>query len=67
MTNHLKPPQKTLLRQYFTGTLILHGVQSPKNRAFSLFSYFFHILEALPPSHIAKKRRNPYIFCVLKT
>jgi len=68
MNNHLNQPQKTPLRQYFSNTLILQGFQPPKNTTFSAFlPYFLHILEALPTSHIIKKRRNPYIFYVLKT
>jgi len=67
MTNHLNQPQKTLLRQYFSETLILQGFQPPKNRAFSTFlPYFLHILEAIPIYYITKKRRNPYIFYVLE-
>jgi hypothetical protein len=66
MNNHLNPLQKTPLRQYFAKTFILQGFQLPKNAIFSPFlPYFFPILEALPPSHITKKRRNPYIFYVL--
>ena len=66
MTNHLNPSQKTPLRQYFARTLILQGFQPPKNTTFSPFlPYFLHILEVLSPSHITKKRRNPYIFYVL--
>lgn len=68
MNNHLNQPQKTPLRQYFAKTLILQGFQPHKNATFSTFlPYFLHILEALITSHIAKKRRNPYIFYVLKT
>jgi len=67
MTNHLNQSQKMPLRQYFAKTLILQGFQLPKNTIFRAFlPHFLPILEALPPSHITKKRRNPYIFCVLK-
>jgi len=67
MTNHLSQPQKTPLRQYFSESLILQGFQPPKNTTFSPFlPHFLPILEALSLSHITKKRRNPYIFCVLK-
>jgi len=67
MNNHLRPPQETLLRQYFAKTLILQGFQPAKNRAFNPFlPHFLHILEVLPLSHITKKRRNPYIFYVLE-
>jgi hypothetical protein len=67
MKNHLRPPQKTLLRQYFSEGLILQGFQTAKNGDFSPFlPYFFPILEPLPPSLITKKRRNPYIFYVLE-
>ena len=67
MTNHLNPPQKTLLRQYFTKTLILQSFQAHKNAYFSPFlPHFLPILEALPTPHITKKRRNPYIYCVLE-
>jgi len=34
MTNHLNPPKKTLLRQYFAKTLILQGFQPAKNTTF---------------------------------
>jgi len=64
MTNHLNPSQKTPLRQYFDKTLILQGFQTTKNSAF--LPYFLHIFEALSTSHVTKKRRNPYIFYVLK-
>jgi hypothetical protein len=48
MNNHLTQPQKTLLRQYFSKTLILQGFQTAKNRAFSPFlSHFLPILEVL--------------------
>jgi len=67
MNNHLRPPQETLLRQYFAETLTLQGFQAPKNRAFNPFlPHFLHILEVQSTSHITKKRRNPYIFYVLK-
>jgi hypothetical protein len=67
MNNRLRPPQETLLRQYFTEILILQGFQLPKNAIFNTFlPYFLHILEALPTSHITKKRRNPYVICVLE-
>jgi hypothetical protein len=55
MNNHLRPPQKMLLRQYFTKTLILQDFQTPKNRVFSPFlPYFLPILETLLLSHITK-------------
>ena len=67
MNNHLRPPQKTPLRQYFATILILQDFQPPKNRAFSPFlPHFLPILEVLAPSDKTKKRRNPYIFYVLK-
>jgi hypothetical protein len=51
MTNHLRHPQKTPLRQYFAETLILQGFQTAKNGVFSAFlPYFLPILEALPLS-----------------
>ena len=65
--NHHRPPQKTQLRPFFSESLTLQGFQTAKNRVFSLFLlYFLHILEALPISFIVKKRRNPYIYCVLE-
>ena len=68
MTNHLNPSQKTLLRQNFAKTLILQVFQLPKNATFRPFlPHFLHISEALTLSCITKKRRNPYIYCVLKT
>jgi len=68
MTNHLKLPQKTPLRQYFSESLILQGFQSAKNRVFSPFlPYFLLVLEMLKTSHITKKRGNSYISCVLET
>jgi hypothetical protein len=68
MTNHLKPPQKTSLRQYFSESLILQGFQAAKNRVFSPFlPYFLLVLEMLKTSHITKKRGNPYVYCVLET
>ena len=67
MTNHLNQPQKTFPRQYFSESLILQGFQPLKNRDFITFlPHFLHILEVLLTSHITKKRRNPYIYCVLK-
>jgi len=67
MTNHLNQPQKTPLRQYFSESLILQGFQATKNTTFNPFlPHFLHILEALSTSHITKKRRNPYIFYVLR-
>jgi len=67
MNNHLNQPQKTPLRQYSAKTLILQGFQPRKNTTFSPFlPHFLPILEPLPLSHIAKKRRNPYIYCVLE-
>jgi len=67
MNNHLNQPQKTPLRQKNSESLILQGFQPPKNATFSPFlPYFLPILEALPTSHITKKRRNPYIFYVLE-
>jgi len=55
MTNHLKPRQKMLLRQYFAKTLILLGFQHPKNTNFSPFlPHFVLILEALMLFHITK-------------
>jgi len=67
MNNHLNPPQKTLLRQYFSESLILQGFQTAKNRVFrSFLPYFLYILEALPTSYITKKRRNPYVYYVLE-
>jgi len=57
MTNHLRPPQQTQLRQYFSESLILQGFQAAKNRVFSPFlPYFFHILEELLTANITKKR-----------
>jgi len=57
MTNHLKPLQETPLRQYFAKTIVLQGFQPPKNTTFSPFlPHFLHILEALTPPHITKKR-----------
>jgi len=68
MNNHLNQPQKTLLRQYFSESLILQGFQPAKNATFSAFlPHFLHILEPLSTSYITKKRRNPYILYVLKT
>ena len=56
-----------LLRQYFAKTLILQDFQPPKNTIFSAFlPHFLHILEALLIFHITRKRRNPYVYCVLK-
>ena len=67
MTNPLNPSQKTLLRQYFSQSLILQGFQTAKNRAFNPFlPCFFLILETLSSFHITKKRRNPYVFYVLE-
>jgi len=67
MNNHLRPPQKTQLRQYFVESFILQGFQTAKNRVFSPFlPYFLHILEPLSTSYITKKRRKPYIYCVLE-
>ena len=67
MTNHLKPPQETLLRPYFVKTLILQGFQAHENVYFSPFlPCFLHILEALTLSYLTKKRRNPYIYYVLE-
>jgi len=67
MTNPLTTPQKMPLRQYFAKTLILQGFRPPKNINFSPFlTHFLSILEALSPSPIIKKRRNLYIFYVLK-
>ena len=63
MNKHLRQPQETLLRQYFSESLILQGFQAAKNSTFSPFlPYFLPILEASSLSHITKKRRNPYIF-----
>jgi len=57
MNNHLRPPQQTQLRQYFSESLILQGFQAAKNRVFSPFlPYFFHILEELLTANITKKR-----------
>jgi len=67
MNNHLRPPQETQLRAYFSGTLILQGFQAAKNTIFIAFlPYFVLILEELLTSHITKKRRNPYIFYVIE-
>jgi len=66
MNNHLRQPQETQPRQYFVKSLILQGFQTAKNSTFSPFlPHFLPILEVQPPSHITKKRRNPYIFYVL--
>ncbi len=65
MNNHLRPPQETLLRQYFAKTLIFQGFQAHKNVYFGPFlPCFIHILEALALSYLTKKRRNPYIYYV---
>ncbi len=54
--------------KYLLESLILQGFQTAKNRVFrSFLPYFLHILEALPTSHITKKRINPCIFYVSKT
>jgi len=67
MTNHLTTPQKMPLQQYLAKTLIFQGFHPPKNKNFSPFlPHFLPILETLPPSYIIKKRRNLYIFYVLK-
>jgi len=55
MTNHLTPPQKTLLEQKFSESLILQDFQTAKNRVFSPFlPHFLPILEARILSHIIK-------------
>jgi len=67
MINHLRPHQETQLRPYLAKTLILQGFRPPKNATFSAFlPYFLYVLEALTTSYITKKRRNPYIYCVLE-
>jgi hypothetical protein len=40
MNKHLRQPQETPIRQYFTKTLILQGFQAAKNRVFSHFCSF---------------------------
>jgi len=68
MNNHLRQPQETQPRRYFVKNLILQGFQPHKNTIFSPFlPHFLPILEVQPPSHITKKRGNPYIYCALKS
>jgi len=63
MTNHLRPPQKTLLRQYFAKTFILQGFQAYKISFFCPFlPYFLPISELLTLSHITKKIQKPLFF-----
>jgi len=67
MANHLNPPQKMPLRQYSLKALYCKGFRLLKIGFLPNLPYFLRILEVSPTSHITKKRRNPYVFYVLKS
>jgi len=63
MNNHLSQPQKTPLRQYFAGSLILQGFQPPKNATFSAFLTHFLPINTIPYN---KKTQKPLYFLRFK-
>jgi len=67
MNNHLKPPQETLLRQYFAKTLILQSFQAHKNVYFSPFSLFSPYFRSTNTILSNKKTQKPLYLLRFRT
>ena len=63
--NHLRQPQETPLRRYFTKSLILQGFQAAKNGVFSTFlSYYSPYFEATV--NILYNKKTQKSLCLLR-
>ena len=66
MTNHLNPPQKMLLRQYFSKTLILQDFQPTKIQILVLFALFSPYFRSTITFTYNKKTQKPLYFLRFK-